>query len=102
MTAKPWRMKRFSSREILQGIEYAKSGGQALHVWKGCWPNPKPRCFKDGEPWGHLLDQDAGRLLLTALHLGVKMVKISNPGKQTQHVDLCGRPLERAMKECKP
>ena len=79
-------------------IEYARNGGQALHTWV---PEVDlagaPRCFRRSALIGHLFDQDRRRLEATATALGVRRVEIHRPDKALQHVDLCGRPLERAM-----
>lgn len=80
-------------------MDYADAGGQALHVWQGNWPGPKPRCFVNGREWGHLIDRDHARLVATARRLGVHVVCVSRPGERGQHIDLCGRPLERAIEE---
>jgi hypothetical protein len=40
------------------------------------------------------------RLLKTARRLGVRKPRVDRRGELGQHVDLCGKPLERAMKEC--
>jgi len=93
-------MKRFVSRDIFEAFSYADQGGQALHVWKGNWPKRKPRCFRDGQCWGHLIDHDRDRLVATAKRLGVNRVVVSRDGQRGQHVDLCGAPLARAMAEC--
>ena len=64
-----------------------------------------PKCFRQardaGKSWGHLIDNDRERLETTARRLGVRVIKVSRPGRNGQHIDLCGRPLERAMEECK-
>lgn len=92
-------MKVFDSAHIREAMAHAAKGGQALHVWRGVWAGTKPRCFVDGRLWGHLLDNDEARLVTTARRLGVNKIKVSRRGKPGQHIDLCGMPLERAMKE---
>jgi len=93
-------MKQFDSRNVLKAIQYALDGGQSLHIWRGEWPDPKPSCFVNGQLWGHLIDQDVARLITTAKRLGVRNIVVANRGRRTQHVDLCGKPLTRAVKEC--
>lgn len=99
-------MKRFKRREIQEAIQHAGEGGQALHVWE---PTPAerialrpPAVFKASKLWAHLFDQDAERLVQTARRLGVRAIKLERSGRPGQHIDLCGRPLERAMEECGP
>jgi hypothetical protein len=82
--------------------DHAAEGGQALHVWD---PDPAdypdaPGVFKRNRPWAHLLDQDLVRLQRTARELGVKVIKVGHPKRKSQHIDLCGKPLERAVAEC--
>jgi hypothetical protein len=50
-------------------------------------------------PWAHLFDQDADRCEATARRLGVRVVVVHGRGTEVQHVDLCGKPLARAMAE---
>ena len=94
-------MKRFDSRQVREAIEYAGDGGQALHVWNPGKSYPDaPACFnKSRKGWGHLLDNDEERLVLTARRLGVRRIVVAQRGKRGQHVDLCGKPLKRAIKE---
>lgn len=96
-------MRRFESRKIRAAYAFVEQGGQALHVWKppkGGWPGA-PACFmKSRRQWGHLLDNDKARLIATARRLGVRVIKVAQEGRRGQHIDLCGRPLERAIKEC--
>lgn len=92
-----------------QAIEHAESGGMALHVWKpsrshgvSIFPGHEiPTVFKIHDKWGHLLCRDTDRLIATAKRLGIRMVVISKRGKRGQHVDLCGKPLEKAIVEAK-
>jgi len=95
-------MKLFASREIFRAYDFVREGGQALHVYgamRGAFPDA-PGCFKRSRRWGHLLDQNEERLVETARRLGVKRVVVGRPGNIRQHVDLCGRPLERAIEQC--
>ena len=43
------------------------------------------------------MDQDIDRLKKTAAELGVKKIVVSRIGGKGQHVDLCGRPLQKAL-----
>lgn len=82
-------MKIFLQRELRQAYEYAAGGGQALHVCqsRGFVMSDAPACFRRSAQFAHLFDQDHARLLETARRLGVRDI----------HVDLCGKPLERAI-----
>lgn len=92
-------------REIREAIAYAMEGGQALHTHTIIANRDKaPGCFiRDvdaGLEIAHLFDQNASRLCATARRLGVRRVVVEREGTPRQHVDLCGRPLERALEEC--
>lgn len=96
-------MKQFAANLVRDAIDYADSGGQALHVWAppqnktgSCYPGA-PACFRKTNLWAHLIDRDTQRLKKTARNLGVKKIVISRPGRSGQHVDLCGKPLRKAM-----
>jgi hypothetical protein len=96
-------MKRFERREIREAIQYAQEGGQALHVWEpGAYRHTPglPEVFRRSRLWAHLFDQDLCRLLRTAKALGVRVIKVEYEGTPRQHIDLCGRPLVRAIEEC--
>jgi hypothetical protein len=93
-------MKLF--RNVREAKAWAAAGGQALHVYRAMpsqFPSA-PMVFKRYREWAHLFDQDAARLEKTARSLGVKVIKIDRPDSPGQHIDLCGRPLERAMGCC--
>ena len=94
-------MKLFEERQIREAYAYAACGGQALHLfsWPGVYPGA-PGCFKNTKQAGHLFDQDKDRLIVTAKQFGVRRIKVSNEGTKKQHVDLCGRPLQKAIKQC--
>lgn len=97
-------MRAFTSEQVPEAIQHSLDGGQALHVWDGHakWPTDGvPAPFKRHRWWGHLLDQDAARLVRTARRLGVRRIVVGQRGERGQHVDLCGRPLERARAECR-
>lgn len=98
-------MKRFEHRQVREALAYAADGGQALHVWD---PGPDaaarypkaPAVFLRNRPWAHLFDQNPDRLYRTAKRLGVRRVVVERRGGRGQHVDLCGKPLDRALAEC--
>jgi len=92
-------VKVFDSAHLRDGLAFVAAGAQALHVWRVAWAGTKPRCFVDGRLWGHLMDRDEARLVRTARRLGVCKIKVDRLGKRGQHIDLCGRPLERAIEE---
>ena len=58
-----------------------------------------PKCFKGRQEIAHLFDQDKTRLIATVKRLGVRVVKVEREGEEGQHIDLCGKPLERAQEE---
>jgi hypothetical protein len=87
-------MKFFA--DLREALKHVAESGQALHY--SC---PKaPACFKGKRLWGHLLDGDRKRLVATARALGVRVIRVHRPGEPRQHVDLCGKPLGRAMRMC--
>lgn len=97
-------MKIFEYREISQAVEFAKGGGQAIHLMPGAYAygrNDTPSCFKGRKQIAHLFDQDKARLVKTAKRLGVRVIKVEREADPGQHIDLCGRPLERALSEAK-
>ena len=91
-------MKLYRRREELSiAMGEADSGMQSLfiHSWVG---GPEaPVCFRGLRMIGKLFDNDCVRLEQTAKRLGVKKIKIDRRGKAGQHVDLVGRPLQKAM-----
>ena len=92
-------MKIFQQNEILAAYQHAAAGGQALHV---CQAAPfvrvtAPQCFRRSSQFAHLFDQDHERLLKTAAALGIRRIVVEYPGTHRQHVDLCAKPLERAI-----
>lgn len=97
-------MLAFGTFEVEEAIAHSAAGGQALHLHR-IIPDRKraPRCFVQavdrGEPIAHLFDLDKVRLLATAKRLGVRVLYIDRPGTERQHIDLCGKPLERAMEQ---
>lgn len=98
-------MRKFESREIRDAEEYARSGGQALHIFNrgGEFDHlTKISVFLRNHPWAHLFDQDKARLVKTARKLGVRQIVIDREDRDGQHVDLCGKPLDRALALCEP
>jgi hypothetical protein len=91
-------MKLFEMREIREAQEYALQGNQALHVHT---INQGHRMFKRYPVIGHLFDQDKERLVQTAKQLGVRVIKIGREGERGQHIDLCGKPFEKACELCR-
>jgi hypothetical protein len=43
------------------------------------------------------LTKDKTRLIATAKRFGVRVIKVERDGQPGQHIDLCGKPLERAQ-----
>ena len=99
-------MKEFEMMKVLDAIAWSAAGGQALHLMNHSgglysYRERVPECFKRTKTFGHLFDQDEERLEATARRLGVRRVVVAKRGTKRQHVDLCGRPLERAMVEAR-
>ena len=93
-------LKIFQEREIPAAYAWSAAGGQALHLMDGSYANMQkrtPRCFKGHKQIAHLFDLDATRLISTAKALGVRVVLVEHTGQRGQHVDLCGKPLARAI-----
>lgn len=88
-------MKRFEMKELVEAYIYSKKGGQALHVHN---INYGHRMFERYPIIGHLFDQDKSRLIATAHKLGVRVIKVDREGQLGQHINLCGKPFERACK----
>ncbi len=98
-------MKSFEQRDLRAALEHAASGGQALHLHRIIADTRKaPKCFKDavarGDRIAHLFDLDRNRLIATVRKLGVRIVHVEREGTPKQHVDLCGKPLQRAIDSC--
>lgn len=94
-------MKYFKENQTMKAVKYALAGGQAVHVFSADskrYPNA-PRCFKKIRLWGHLLDQNMNRLIATGKKLGVRVIRVGHAGRKAQHIDLCGKPLERAIEQ---
>lgn len=93
-------MMRFSQNELKAAVQFAASGGQALHCHR-ILRRGAPSCFisaiKSGQEIAHLFDQDVDRLVATARELGVRVVVVEKRGTSKQHVDLCGKPLQKAL-----
>lgn len=94
-------MKLFEERAIRDAWDYAQQGGQALHLFSspGIYPGA-PAVFKRYKQAGHLFDFDRRRLVYTVRKLGVRCVVVSCSRTYKQHVDLCGKPLEKAKGLC--
>lgn len=90
-------MKLFIQNQVREALEHAQAGGQALHVYAAIAGMDAPACFRASQQWAHLFDYDRERLVQTARQLGVRVVVVHHEGLRGQHVDLCGRPLQRAI-----
>ena len=97
-------MKKFLQYQIREAIKYSEKGGQALHLHK-IIVNKKtaPKCFvrdvNAGKCIAHLFDMDLKRLIKTAKSVGVRVIKIDREGTDSQHIDFCGKPLERLLEK---
>lgn len=98
-------MRKFAAIQVDEARRHALDGGQALHLHRIIGNRAKaPACFvravDRGEDIAHLFDQDEMRLVKTARRLGVRVILVERPGTPSQHIDLCGAPLRRAIAEC--
>lgn len=95
------RFKLFGETDIFEAYKFAETGGVALHVFGGAAAYPgAPACFKRCSEAGHLFDRDIKRVKELAAIFGVCNVKVSHKGSSKQHVDLCGKPLKKAVEMC--
>lgn len=90
-------IKPFYRKELNAALDYVAAGGQALivHAWNGAstvGPFGRPQII------GKLFDLDADRLAKTAERLGVRRIVLCRESTEKQHIDLVGRPLERAKR----
>lgn len=92
-------MKRFEQNELRGAIAFAKQGGQAFHVH--CLNMNGHRLFRRYSEIAHLFDANVTRLIQTARRLGVRVVKVEHPDTDRQHIDLCGKPFDKAEALCK-
>lgn len=95
-------MREFQQRQLQEAADHAAIGGQALHLMSGGFAYGRkdtPNCFKGRSQIAHLFDQNLGRLKETARRLGVRVIKVERLGHKYQHIDLCGMPLTRAIRE---
>ena len=92
-------MIKFEMKEIREAIAYSNRFGQALHIHT---INAGHKLFKRYPVIGHLFDLDKDRLIRTATKLGVRVIKIEYEGTARQHIDLCGKPFDRAVSEAEP
>lgn len=95
-------MKYFEQRQIKEALAYAHAGGQAVHVCRSAQfvTMKAPAVFRRSAQFAHLFDEDVERLMKTARRLGVRIVKVERVNREGQHVDLCAKPLDRAIAEC--
>jgi len=96
------QLKKFEVRELKEAIAHAANGHQAVHLHTIC-PPTAPLCFKktisQGKPIAHLFDNDVDRLIRTVKVLGVNVIKVEREGTDKQHIDLCGKPLDKLLKQ---
>lgn len=97
-------MRIYKQNEVEEAKAHALAGGQALHLHRIIGDRSKaPTCFthavERGEQIAHLFDQDEERLRRTVKRLGVNRVVVEHAGTPRQHVDLCGKPLQKAIAE---
>lgn len=87
-------MKQFEMKDIKTAKDYSLQGFQALHIHT--LNNGHP-LFKRYSRIAHLFDMNKKRLIETAKKLGVRVIKVEREGEPSQHIDLCGKPFERAV-----
>lgn len=92
-------MIRFEQNELDAAREYAQKGGQAFHVHRFNFGHP---VFRKYPEIAHLFDQNVARLITTCRSLGVRVIKVEKINTPSQHIDLCGKPFERAKLLCVP
>lgn len=83
----------FQMKEIVAALACSGAGGQSLHLHMFSAGHP---LFRRYPVIAHLFDQNKERLIATAKKLGVRVIKVEHEGTIKQHIDLCGKPLERA------
>lgn len=93
-------MKLFTQKQLREARDCAAQGEQALHIFKAYAAPGAPAVFRRHKEWAHLFDQDEERLIKTVKRLGVRVIKVERRGQPLQHIDLCGKPLERAKAQC--
>lgn len=91
-------MKEFTMWELDRAKKCAADGDQALHIHT--LNSGKARIFRKYPVIAHLIDLDKDRLIATVRRLGVRVIKVEREGEPLQHIDLCGKPLERARAMC--
>lgn len=101
-------MKRFDGfHSFRDAVAHAAEGGQALHTFQWVETSRAPGCFnrdiRAGKQIAHLIDHDLERLKKTARRLGVRVIAVDMDRRhrgEAQHIDLCGKPLEKAIAMC--
>jgi len=102
--ALPGVPRLFRMNELPLAYEWVARGYQAVHIFY--WPSElcRDKVFKKlakrGEPFGHLLDRNADRLIDSAYKLGIREPRLQSAGTRKQHIDLCGAPLLAAVSCC--
>ena len=93
-------MELFKEHQLAKAYIHAQKGGQALHFFSdpGIYSGAQS-CFKRSRQAAHLIDNNIGRLIATAKRLGVRVINVDRKGRPGQHIDICGRPLQRAKEE---
>lgn len=91
----------FPGNRTPEAIAAINDGGQVLELWdKSYTMGPHaPSCFR-GKNFAKLYDNDKARLIETARKLGVRVIVVDCEGQPgRQHIDLVGKPMERAKQE---
>jgi hypothetical protein len=92
--------KLFQMRQVEEAKAYALEGGIAVHLHNIVFPD-SPNCFKAainrGEQIAHVFCQDEARLIALAKELGVRVIYVDRPQSDSQHIDLCSKPLKKLL-----
>lgn len=97
-------MKTFTQMELNEAFTYAKENPDSfaihLHFMLGLRP---PQCFKrdvkKGVPIAHVFGANKEALIALAKRLGVNRIVVEHTGTYRQHIDLCGKPLQKLLAE---
>jgi hypothetical protein len=96
----PCKPRIFTQSQVLAAREHAMHGGQAIHLHRMLGLNP-PQCFardvRAGKDIAHVFDQNTARLIATAKKMGVRVILVDRLNSAHQHIDMCGKPLEKLL-----
>lgn len=95
-------MKLFRRNQTREAIRFSKEGGQSLQpfIKTLVFCGGRGDFFKHPQRAARLFDQNTARLITTIRKFGINTIHVHLVGTDKQHVDLTGKPLERAMRAC--